>query len=31
MTQAEVEVAGTLDDPGLVEAEMGDLFAALES
>ena len=25
------EVAGTLDDPGLVEAEMRDLFAALES
>jgi len=23
------EVAGTLDDPGLVEAEMRDLFAAL--
>jgi hypothetical protein len=25
------EVAGTLDDPGLVEAEMRDLFAALSS
>jgi RNA polymerase sigma-70 factor (ECF subfamily) len=25
------EVAGTLDDPGLVEAEMRSLFAALGS
>jgi RNA polymerase sigma-70 factor (ECF subfamily) len=25
------EVAGTLDDPALVEAEMRELFAALES
>jgi len=25
------EVAGTLDDPGLVEAEMRSLFAALEN
>jgi len=25
------EVAGTLDDPGLVAAEMRDLFAALGS
>jgi RNA polymerase sigma-70 factor (ECF subfamily) len=25
------EVAGTLDDPALVEAEMRDLFAALAS